>query len=365
MKQIHIKLSPDMHASLRIESAKADLSIQDFVLKSLSKTLPNSTPTKENGKFTFIDLFAGIGGIRLPFQELGGECVFTSEIDKFAKTTYQSFYKEIPEGDICEVTPCDIDDFDILLAGFPCQPFSQAGHKKGFNDTRGTLFFQIEKIIRCKMPRAFLLENVKGLKGHDQGRTFQVIVDTLESIGYTIKHSILAARDFNLPQNRERIYIVGFLDETISSRFEFPKPIERTVKLGDILEKRVPTKYTISDALWAGHQRRKSQHTMRGNGFGYSLFTANSEYVNTISARYYKDGSEILIDQKNQNPRKLTPLEAGRLQGFPDALVMQAQAAGVSDVQLYKQFGNAVAVNVIRHIAQNMLKAMQPSAIRV
>lgn len=329
---------------------------QDFAMIELNKSLQK---LKKQATFRFIDLFAGIGGIRLPFEELGGKCVFSSEIDKFAKATYQAFYKELPEGDICGIAPCDIKDFDVLLAGFPCQPFSQAGHKRGFNDTRGTLFFQIEKIIRCKMPKAFLLENVKGLKGHDKGRTFQVIIDTLESMGYKVKYKILAARDFNLPQNRERIYIVGFSNKNHATKFEFPKPIEKTVVLGDILEKIVPEKYTISDALWAGHQRRKIQHKIKGNGFGYSLFNAKSAYVNTISARYYKDGSEILIEQENKNPRKLTPIEVARLQGFPDEFVTNAQDVGISDTQLYKQFGNAVAVSVIQHIAKNMITAMR------
>lgn len=356
MKQIHIKMNDDNHTQLRLHCAEHNISIQDFVIQNLYSSL--AKPAEKKADFRFIDLFAGIGGIRLPFQELNGECVFSSEIDKFAKLTYSSFYGDMPEGDITTITPCEIPDFDLLLAGFPCQPFSQAGHKQGFNDTRGTLFFQIEKIIRCKMPKAFLLENVKGLKGHDKGRTFQVIIDTLESIGYTVQTKVLAAKDFNLPQNRERIYIVGFLDTMHASKFEFPAPIEKTIKVGDILESNVDPKYTISDKLWQGHQRRKEMHTEKGNGFGYSLFNAESEYVNTISARYYKDGSEILISQSNSNPRKLTPLEAARVQGFPDEIVSKAKKVGVSDVQLYKQFGNSVAVNVIRHIATNMIAAM-------
>jgi|TARA_B110000902_G_C14255349_1_gene567647 DNA (cytosine-5)-methyltransferase 1 len=356
MKQIHIKINDDTHTKLRLHCAENNITIQEYVMQNINSSLIK--PKSKTSLFKFIDLFAGVGGIRLPFEELKGECVYSSEIDKYAKLTYQSFYKEVPDGDINEVTPCEIPDFDLLLAGFPCQPFSQAGHKKGFNDTRGTLFFQIEKIIRCKMPKAFLLENVKGLKGHDKGRTFQVIMDTLESIGYTVQAKVLAAKDFNLPQNRQRIYIVGFLNKSHAENFCFPKPIEKLIKLGDILEEKVDPKYTISDKLWAGHQRRKKMHAERGNGFGYSLFNSDSEYVNTISARYYKDGSEILIDQKNENPRKLTPLEAARLQGFPDQLVINAKSAGVSDVQLYKQFGNSVAVNVIRHIAKEMTQAL-------
>jgi DNA (cytosine-5)-methyltransferase 1 len=356
MKQIHIKLNEDSHTQLRLHCAEIDISIQDFVMQNLHTVLVK--PKEKASPFKFIDLFAGIGGIRLPYQELQGECVFSSEIDKYAKMTYQSYFGDLPHGDIHTITPCEIPNFDILLAGFPCQPFSQAGHKQGFNDTRGTMFFQIEKIIRCKMPKAFLLENVKGLKGHDKGRTFKIIIETLESIGYTVKSKVLAAKDFNLPQNRERIYIAGFLDSEHASKFEFPQPIQKLIKLGDILENEVESKYTISDKLWLGHQRRKQMHADKGNGFGYSLFNAESEYVSTISARYYKDGSEILIEQKNKNPRKLTPLEAARLQGFPDQIVVNAKKAGVSDVQLYKQFGNSVAVNVIRHISKNMVESI-------
>ncbi len=355
MKQIHIKLTDEAHTNLRLHCAEMDISIQDFVLEKINALLPKK---KRNGKFKFIDLFAGIGGIRLPFDELGGECVFGSDIDKFAKVTYQSFHGDALHGDIHDIETEEIPNFDILLAGFPCQPFSQAGHKNGFNDTRGTLFFEIERIIKEKKPQAFLLENVKGLKGHDKGRTFQVILDSLRLLGYSVQSKVLAAKDFNLPQNRERIYIVGFLDPAIAKKFNFPEPIKKTVKLGDILERKVDSKYTISDKLWLGHQRRKELHAEKGNGFGYGLFNKTSEYVNTLSARYYKDGSEILIEQKNKNPRKLTPIEAARLQGFPDEIVIKAKEANVSDAQLYKQFGNSVAVSVIRSIAKNMVEAL-------
>jgi DNA (cytosine-5)-methyltransferase 1 len=355
MKQIHIKLTEELHRKLRLHCAELDISIQDFVLQNINSLLPKK---RGKGKFKFIDLFAGIGGIRIPFDELNGECVFGSDIDKFAKVTYQAFHGDILYGDIHEIQTNDIPNFDILLAGFPCQPFSQAGHKNGFNDTRGTLFFEIERILKDKKPQAFLLENVKGLKGHDQGRTFQIIIDSLEAIGYSVQFKILAARDFDLPQNRERIYIVGFLNPSKASKFQFPKPFIRTKKLGDILEKKVDPKYTISDKLWIGHQRRKELHLKKGNGFGYGLFNNKSNYVNTLSARYYKDGSEILIEQKNKNPRKITPTEAARLQGFPDEIVLKAKEANVSDAQLYKQFGNSVAVNVIRQIAKNMIDAL-------
>lgn len=363
MKQIHIKLDEEMHRNLKIKCAKVDRTIQEYVTEIILKSIKEDNDLKTKPLFRFIDLFAGIGGIRIPFEELGGKCVMGSEIDKYARTTYKAWFGEFPEGDISQIKPCDIPDFDILTGGFPCQPFSLAGHKKGFTDTRGTLFFEIEKILRCKTPPAFLLENVKHLKGHDKGNTYRIIIETLNSIGYHIKEQVLKARDFGLPQNRERIFIVGFLDEAHYNRFCFPNPTNEKIIVGDILEKSPDSKYTISDKLWAGHQRRKKEHKEKGNGFGYGLVNAKSEYTNTISARYYKDGSEILIEQKGKNPRKLTPIEAARLQGFPTEIVNQAKNAGVSDAQLYKQFGNAVPVNVIRYIASNMIHAMNEDQI--
>lgn len=306
--------------------------------------------------FKFIDLFAGIGGIRIPFQELGGECVFTSEWDKFAQKTYRLNFGEEPSGDITLVDEKTIPDFDILLGGFPCQPFSQAGLKKGFSDTRGTLFFEIERILKEKKPKAFLLENVKQLRGHDKGRTLAVILEHLDALNYYVKYDVLRAGDFGVPQNRERIYIVGFdkdyFDLADDYDFAFPLPTHVKTRLGDILETNVDEKYTISDALWEGHQRRKKEHQEKGNGFGYSLFNSESEYTNTISARYYKDGSEILIDQgSGRNPRKLTPRECARLQGFPENFIIP-----VSDTQAYKQFGNSVAVPVVRAVAKRIIE---------
>ncbi|MGI9548579.1 MAG: DNA (cytosine-5-)-methyltransferase, partial [Bdellovibrionales bacterium] len=239
----------------------------------------------------------------------------------------------------------------ILLAGFPCQPFSAAGIKRGFDDTRGTLFFNIKEILRIKRPNTFLLENVKGLTGHDKGKTFNIILRELEQIGYKVFYKVLSAKDFGLPQNRQRLFIIGFLDG--GNEFQFPKPTYSKTQVGSILEKKVSDKYTLSDKLWAGHKRRKKEHARKGNGFGYSLFNKNSEYTNTISARYYKDGSEILIEQKNKNPRRLTPRECARLQGFPDNF-----AIPVSDTQAYKQFGNSVPVNVIKHIAYEIIKEL-------
>lgn len=309
---------------------------------------------KTNNKIKIIDLFAGIGGIRLGFENASKgniECVFTSEWNKFSVATYTANFNDfIIHGDITNIDENVIPSHDILLAGFPCQPFSQAGLKRGFADTRGTLFFDIERILISKKPQAFLLENVKQLKGHDRGNTLKTIIEHLKIIGYeNVKYEVLKAKDFGLPQNRERIYIVGFLDKSIN--FEFPKPLMITTKVGDILEDNVDDKYTISDKLWEGHQRRKINNKLNGKGFGYGLVNENSEYTNTISARYYKDGSEILVEQPNKNPRKLTPREAARLQGFPDTFRIP-----VSDNQAYQQFGNSVAVNVVEKIAEQMLK---------
>lgn len=319
---------------------------------------------KKHADFTFIDLFAGIGGIRIPFQELGGKCVFTSEWDKFAQKTYRVNFGEEPQGDITKIDAKDIPDFDILLGGFPCQPFSQAGLKKGFSDTRGTLFFEIERIIQEKRPKAFLLENVKQLRGHDKGRTLKVILKHIDALNYYVKAEVLRAADFGVPQNRERIYIVGISKEHYDLPddydFEFPKPTYEKTRLGDILERNVDDKYTISDALWDGHQRRKKEHQAKGNGFGFSLFNNESEYTNTISARYYKDGSEILIDQgSGKNPRKLTPRECARLQGFPEKFIIT-----VSDTQAYKQFGNSVAILVVKAIAERMVEEMNALSLK-
>jgi len=308
-----------------------------------------------NAEYKVIDLFAGVGGIRLGFQKAFKEkisFVFSSEIDKYAQKTYYANYNELPHGDITEIKAEEIPPHDIILAGFPCQAFSVAGLRKGFEDTRGTLFFDVARIAKYHKPKVVFLENVKGFRNHDKGNTFRVVKETLEELGYKVYAEVLNAKHFGVPQNRERIYIIGFLDHDVN--FEFPKPLDKPVKLGDILDSEVDSKYTISDKLWAGHQRRKLEHKKKGNGFGYSIFTEESEYTSTISARYYKDGSEILIAQKDKNPRKLTPKEAGRLQGFPNGFKIV-----VSDTQAYKQFGNSVAVPVIRQLAQNILKALE------
>ena len=331
--------------------------IENPNFRQLDMTLHfNNTDKGQSTKeYRFIDLFAGVGGIRQGFESIFKEkssFVFASEIDKFAQTTYAANYGHLPSGDITKVTPNEIPNFDILLAGFPCQPFSNAGLKKGFDDTRGTLFFDIAKITEHHKPKIVFLENVKGFRNHDKGNTFRVVKETLEKLGYKVYAEVLNAKNFGVPQNRERIYIIGFLDHSIE--FKFPKPLSKTVNVGDILEKKVDKKYTISDKLWAGHQRRKKEHKAKGNGFGYCMFTEKSEYTSTISARYYKDGSEILIEQKNKNPRKLSPREAGRLQGFSNDFKIV-----VSDTQAYKQFGNSVAVPVIEALAKEIYTSLK------
>lgn len=306
-----------------------------------------------------IDLFAGIGGIRLGFQQAFGkniDFVFSSEIDKFAQQTYCANFGDTPFGDITQISEDQIPAHDIILAGFPCQAFSIAGHRKGFEDTRGTLFFDVARIAKKHKPKIIFLENVKGFKNHDKGKTLSIVKQTLIDLGYEVFYEILNAKNFGVPQNRERIYIVAFLkdkNKKISFNFEKLKEYKKESKLGNILEKNVDEKYTISDRLWEGHQRRKIMHTHKGNGFGYSLFNEESKYTSTMSARYYKDGSEILIQQENKNPRKLTPRESARLQGFPDNFLIP-----VSDNQSYKQFGNSVAVPVIYNIAYTIFKEL-------
>jgi len=306
--------------------------------------------------FKFIDLFAGLGGIRIPFEEFGGVCVFSSEWDKNAQKSYAANHGEMPFGDITQIDPDSIPDFDLLLAGFPCQPFSHAGLKMGFEDMRGTLFFDVARILEIKKPRAVFLENVKGLVTHDKGNTYKQIVRVLEELGYTVSAKIHNARDYGLPQNRERIYIVGLLGD---EAFDFDTPTPTATAVGEILEANPDPKYTLSDRLWGGHQRRKEAHRAKGNGFGYSLYNSSSEYTSTISARYYKDGSEILIEQAGKNPRKLTPREAARLQGFPDEYRIV-----VSDNQAYKQFGNSVAIPAIRSVAQKLAPMLGGTVFR-
>jgi len=317
-------------------------------------------------KLSFIDLFAGIGGTRIAFEKAGCKCVFSSEWDKFAQQTYKENFGEVPHGDIRDPeVKLLIPPHDILVAGFPCQPFSISGVSKnrslgrpdGFEDpTQGTLFFQIKRILEEKKPIAFLLENVKNLKSHESGLTYYIIQDTilnkLRNVSYDIVFDDVLDADGYVPQHRERIYIVGFRRPT-DVKFNFkPKTPKRKPIFRDILETQVDEKYTISDHLWQYLQDYARKHKEKGNGFGYGLAPMNGK-SRTLSARYYKDGSEILIWQEGKNPRRLTPRECANLMGFtqlrPDFKIP------VSDTQAYKQFGNSVVVPLVYDIARKMV----------
>lgn len=362
-------------------------------------------------KFRYIDLFAGIGGFHQAMSSAGGKCVFASEIDKYARASYEANYEEDSPwlfedsykyfnediNDIVEPGK-EIPDFDVACGGFPCQPFSIAGLRKGFTDTRGTLFFNIANIVNAKRaigkaPKVLLLENVKGLKNHDKGKTLKVILETLDELGYNVEYQVLNAKYFGVPQNRERLFIVCWDKEEIKvDKFNFPygldcnlQPIYDkdkakeyciTTHVSDIFEPKelLLPKYTISDRMWEGHQRRKERNKANGKGFGYSLFTDDSVYCSTISARYWKDGSEILIAQPGKNPRRLTPVEAGRLQGYKilgngwenkecannqnNNPSNQEFKIVVSEKEAFRQFGNSVAVPVVKTLAKEIVKQL-------
>lgn len=314
--------------------------------------------------YKFIDLFAGIGGIRLGFEQNNCECVYSNEWNKYAQQTYEANFGDVPEGDITQVEASSIPDHDILTAGFPCQPFSIAGVSKkqslgratGFEDkTQGTLFFDVCRIIKEKRPKAFLLENVKNLKSHDRGNTFKVIAEALEELDYAVFYQIIDGQIY-VPQHRERIIIIGFDRKRFGNDIDFsfdlndiePKPI-----INDILEKEVDNKYTLSDKLWNYLQAYAQKHKDAGNGFGYGIADRNG-VSRTLSARYYKDGSEILIAQEGKNPRRLTPRECARLQGFPDSYKIV-----VSDTQAYKQFGNSVVVPLMANMARLIVSKLE------
>ncbi|WP_052123212.1 DNA (cytosine-5-)-methyltransferase [Flavobacterium beibuense] len=320
-------------------------------------------PPPKKPEFKFIDLFAGIGGIRLAYQNLGGKCVFTSEWDSFSKKTYEANFGEVPFGDITKIDEKDIPDHDVLLAGFPCQPFSIAGvskknslgRKHGFLDeTQGTLFFDIARILKHKRPKTFMLENVKNLVSHDKGNTFKVIQNTLKELNYSIYYKVLDGK-YYVPQHRERIIIVGFDNEYFKGEenFEFPelKEVKHSVK--EILLPKVEDKYTLSDKLWSYLQEYARKHRAKGNGFGFGLTDLNG-ISRTMSARYYKDGAEILIPQKGKNPRRLVPRECARLQGFPDNFVIP-----VSDNQAYKQFGNSVVSPLMQAVGEKVVEQLK------
>lgn len=351
-----------------------------YLAPSLQQLLPFAM-TRQEGTFDFIDLFAGIGGIRTAFEEIGGRCVFTSEWDSYAQKTYAENFKDghAIAGDITKVSAEEIPDHGVLLAGFPCQPFSIAGVSKknalgkahGFHDeTQGTLFFDVARIIEAKRPRAFLLENVKNLVSHDKGRTFDVIRRTLtDDLGYHIHYRIIDGAHFT-PQHRERLLIVGFRESVAFDFDALPLPPKNARRLGEILHRtdgsesklpwddnrffdhinnKVQDKYTLTDNLWRYLQNYAEKHRAKGNGFGFGL-VGPDDVTRTLSARYYKDGSEILVYQgEEKNPRRLTPRECARLMGFPDTFRIP-----VSDTRAYKQFGNSVVVDVMAHVARLM-----------
>lgn len=358
-KQIHVRLDDTLFEALSEYTELSGQSMQDCVSGAVMRMLnkKNTVKSDSDGSFSFIDLFAGIGGMRLAFERAGGHCVYSNEWNKYSQQTYFANFGEQPEGDITQVDAKKIPDHDILVAGFPCQPFSIAGVSKkqslgratGFEDkTQGTLFFDVCRILKEKKPKAFMLENVKNLCSHDKGRTFKVILESLEELDYQVFYQVIDGQNF-VPQHRERILIVGFdrkrYGNNIAFDFNitpvFPKPV-----IGDILEKNVDEKYTLSDKLWTYLQNYAAKHRAAGNGFGYGI--AQKDGVSrTLSARYYKDGSEILIEQAGRNPRKLTPRECARLQGFPDSFKIP-----VSDTQAYRQFGNSVVVPLMANVAK-------------
>lgn len=323
--------------------------------------------------YDFIDLFSGIGGMRKGLEEAAlaadtrVSCVFSSEIDKHARETYLANFPEgpEPEGDIRGIAHDNIPPHDILLAGFPCQPFSIAGVSKlgsmgrehGFLDeTRGTLFHEIVRILKHRKPQAFLLENVRGLEWHDDGNTMDVILRSLRGLGYSVPTPKMYSSERFVPQKRERIFIVGFRDGTQFQFTDIPEKEENPV-LRDILQSKPADKYTLRDNLWQYHQERKAHHKEKGNGFGYRSF-GRGDVAGTLSARYGKDGADLLIRQRGKNPRMLTPLECARLMGFEGPKEWRQFKIPVSNPQAYKQFGNAVVPQVVAHIAKDMLFAM-------
>ncbi|OWU66876.1 DNA (cytosine-5-)-methyltransferase [Marinibacterium profundimaris] len=357
---------------------------REAVMKLLRMEVRSRQRHDSNASFSFIDLFAGIGGLRRAMEGAGGRCVFTSEWDRFAQQTYHANFPDNRPiaGDIREVDPEDIPDHDVLVAGFPCQPFSIAGVSKknalgrahGFLDeTQGTLFFDVLRILMHHRPAAFMLENVKNLKSHDKGRTFEVIRRALtEELGYTLHTQIIDAANF-VPQHRERIVMVGFREATDFSFEELNLPGRQGRGMRDILhpedgteapeghytvglDAKVSDKYTLTDKLWTYLQDYAAKHRAKGNGFGFGLVDGNS-IARTLSARYYKDGSEILVSRgEGRNPRRLTPRECARLMGFDDSFRIP-----VSDTQAYKQFGNSVAVPVFAEVA----RLMQPHVLKL
>lgn len=387
METASVLLGRSLRTVYRFETGEVDAPAA--VLKHLQTGEPR---THRAGAFQFIDLFAGIGGLRRGFDAIGGDCVFTSEWDRHSQATYRANFHDGPDhvfaGDITRVEAADIPDHDVLLAGFPCQPFSIAGVSKknalgrahGFRcEAQGTLFFDVARIIEAKRPKVILLENVKNLLSHDNGRTFGVIRRTLElELGYRISVRVIDAKPF-VPQHRERIFIAGVREDLPVSidlnHLELPTP-NRAPRMSAILHPedgseipdpactdatgRVLDKYTLSDKLWGYLQGYAEKHRAKGNGFGFGL-VGPDDVARTLSARYYKDGSEILVSQgPGRNPRRLTPRECARLMGF-DAPGEKRMVIPVSDTQAYRQFGNAVVVPVVGAVARHLQPAIMRS----
>lgn len=364
-KQIHQRMEDNMYKALAQYAENNGISVQDSISHAVAQMLnkqAQATVPAEGG-FTFIDLFAGIGGMRIAYETAGGHCVYSNEWNKYSQQTYFANFGEQPEGDITKVDAASIPDHDVLVAGFPCQPFSIAGVSKknslgratGFEDkTQGTLFFDICRILKEKRPKAFMLENVKNLCSHDRGNTFRVITEALDELDYAIFYSVLDGQNY-VPQHRERILIVGFDRKRYGNDIDFKfdlTPVEPKPVMKDILEKNVDDCYTLSDKLWSYLQNYAAKHKAAGNGFGYGIADPDG-VARTLSARYYKDGSEILIAQAGKNPRRLTPRECARLQGFPDEFKIV-----VSDTQAYKQFGNSVVVPLMSNVAKLVAEKM-------
>lgn len=365
-KQIHVRLNDSELSALNKYMNESNESMQDAVTFAIRQMISqyNISSKNNDADFTFIDLFAGIGGMRLAYQQAGGKCVYSNEWNKYCQQTYFANFNEQPDGDITKVDEKSIPNHDILVAGFPCQPFSIAGISKknslgratGFEDkTQGTLFFDVCRILKEKRPKAFMLENVKNLKSHDHGNTFKIIMESLNELDYQVFYQVLDGQAYT-PQHRERLIIVGFdkqrYDFPINFDFNLtkvnPKPVVR-----DIFENKVDSKYTLSDKLWLYLQNYAEKHRKAGNGFGYGLVKPDG-ITRTLSARYYKDGSEILVPQDGKNPRRLTPRECARLQGYPEDFVIP-----VSDTQAYQQFGNSVVVPLIENIAELIVAKLE------
>ncbi len=367
MKQVHLRIDDELYNEINTYSSAIEQTMQDCIREAVAYYITDMKRKQReirNSHFTFIDLFAGIGGMRVAFERVGGHCVYSSEWNKYSQQTYFANFGEQPEGDITQVDASAIPNHDILVAGFPCQPFSIAGVSKknslgratGFEDkTQGTLFFDVCRILREKRPKAFMLENVKNLRSHDKGRTYQVILESLKELNYKVFDDILDGQIY-VPQHRERILIVGFDQERYGENIDFKfilEPNKNRPVIKDILEQDVDDKYTLSDKLWTYLQNYAAKHKAAGNGFGYGIAPPDG-ISRTISARYYKDGSEILIEQEGRNPRRLTPRECARLQGFPDSFRIP-----VSDTQAYKQFGNSVVVPLMEKVAELVVKKIE------